>query len=215
MVVIMSPWWYRNYTITHRFVPTTLQVGASLYDGLHPGASGASDEGMAFVTPFVQQLLLEERKLADGNSASKTPLSSDTFEWKLNQRLFRAAVDWANQNRSDACRLALIKFTKMWSPWPTAKEVGGMAVRVSESVAYIVIIICAIIGLCVASERWEAVWLYALPTFYFAALHLVFASSVRYRQPAILMLCVVAGIGAAWMLERITRQRKLSKTGKP
>jgi Dolichyl-phosphate-mannose-protein mannosyltransferase len=215
MVVIMSPWWYRNYTITHRFVPTTLQVGASLYDGLHSGASGGSDEGMAFVIPFAEQLKLEESELIDRDKASKTPPSADTFEWKLNQRLFYAAIDWATQNRSDACRLALIKFVKMWSPWPTAKEVGGMAVRISESVAYIVIIVCAGIGLFVACKRREAVWLYALPTFYFAALHLVFASSVRYRQPAILVLCVVAGIGAAWMLERIARQRRLSKTGKP
>jgi Dolichyl-phosphate-mannose-protein mannosyltransferase len=211
MVIIMSPWWYRNYTITQRFVPTTLQVGASLYDGWHAGASGGSDEGMAFVVPFAEQLRREEQESENDSNASKANSLNDTFEWRLNDRLFKAALNWANQNRSDACQLALIKFKKMWNPWPTAKEVGGMGVRISESVAYVVIVVCACVGLCIAREQNETKWSYALPIFYFAALHLVFASSVRYRQPAILVLCVVAGIGAAWMLEQIANQRTRSR----
>jgi hypothetical protein len=210
-VIIMSPWWYRNYTITQRFVPTTLQVGASLYDGWHAGASGGSDEGMAFVVPFAEQLRREEQESENDSNASKANSLNDTFEWRLNDRLFKAALNWANQNRSDACQLALIKFKKMWNPWPTAKEVGGMGVRISESVAYVVIVVCACVGLCIAREQNETKWSYALPIFYFAALHLVFASSVRYRQPAILVLCVVAGIGAAWMLEQIANQRTRSR----
>lgn len=217
MSATMAPWWLRNYQITGRFVPTTLQVGASLYDGLHPGASGASDEGMAFSIPFEHELRAEDEKKtsASTHQLDQSKMTEDTFEWRLNQRLLNAAITWAVENRSDTFRLAMVKFAKMWNPWPTAKELGGAWIRIAESVVYIVIVGWAAFALWSAGSLRHKMMLYASPAIYFAALHMVFVGSVRYRQPAILALCVVAGIGAAWMLERIKKPNRNSLTGKP
>src|SRR5262245_23400171 len=46
-VAALAPWWVRNWRVTGHFVPTTLWVGASLYDGWNVKATGASN--MAFM----------------------------------------------------------------------------------------------------------------------------------------------------------------------
>ncbi|MEQ1828100.1 MAG: hypothetical protein ABL921_19225, partial [Pirellula sp.] len=190
----MSPWWIRNYVVTGKFVPTTLQVGASLYDGWHPGASGSSDENMEFVNAFaVEQSNEDDAKLNAGK-----PLES-TYEYRLNRRLQNAAIAWALENPSDAGKLGLVKLAKTWSPLPVAREIGGAWVRWMEAVGYSVIVILAAVGLW-ATRRSPGAWLTAMPCLYFAILHMFFIGSVRYRQPAVLVLCSMAGIGlvALW-----------------
>jgi len=237
MVLIMSPWWIRNYLVFEAFVPTTLQVGASLYDGLHDGASGSSDEGMQFTLETENQLREFDRlwharhdsKNSSGDHALEedgptSSLSNDwlanhlddlesdrlvPFEIRLNQSLFSKAISWAIENPYATAKLALIKSVKMWTPRPTATEIGGLWVHLAEAIGYLVIGIFAVIGFLQLkpSQRFPAI-IYASPVLYFALLHTIFVGSVRYRQPAILVLTIVSGIGAAWMLDQIESIRK-------
>jgi hypothetical protein len=171
---------------------------------------------MAFSLPFEIALRAEEPQATtkERNHAANASKKNegDVFEWKLNRALFWAAIHWANENRSDACRLALIKFRKMWSPWPTAEELGGVGIRIAESLVYVIILLLAVMGLGTSRGKRAGIAIYVYPTLYFAALHLVFVGSVRYRQPAVLALCVVAGIGLAWMLRQIRVALRVSKT---
>jgi hypothetical protein len=171
---------------------------------------------MAFSLPFEIALRAEERQATriEGSRAVNASKKNegDVFEWKLNRALFWAAIHWANENRSAACRLALIKFRKMWSPWPTAEELGGVGIRIAESLVYVIILLLAVIGLWTSRGKRAGIAIYVYPTLYFAALHLVFVGSVRYRQPAVLALCVVAGIGSAWMLRQIRVTLRVFKT---
>lgn len=197
IILAMNPWWIRNYNITGKFVPSTLQVGASLYDGWHEGATGSSDEGMAFVDRYLNEQLADDRR----RETLGLPMES-TLEWRLDRRMRNAAIQWVRENPSDAIRLGMVKFWKTWRPLPVAQELGGRAVRYAEGLAYVVIMGVGSFGIWSTRGR-QGAWLFALPTVYFGVLHMAFIGSVRYRQPAVLVMCILAGCGIVFLLERM------------
>ncbi len=180
MVVVMLPWWVRNYRVTGHFVPTTLQVGASLYDGWNPQATGASD--MRFVPEFV----------AAQRNSDAADKASDGFEYRLDRRFRQAAWDWACANPGRVVRLAAIKFLRIWNFWPNEPSFAAWPVRLAVLVSYVPLMLLAGMGLRRAAGcGWPGVLCW-LPAVYFTLLHTVFVSSIRYRQPALLGLVVLA-----------------------
>lgn len=205
-VVVMMPWWIRNHQVTGRFVPTTLQVGASLYDGLRPDADGASD--MSFMQDFYHQQTLQD------TLAEAPPM--DTYEYRLNARLRDASLQWARENPSEVFRLAGVKFIRMWNIFPNSDSVGSGVSRLVISLGYFGIMSLTLLAVISKIRKksqstegtkqasWHSVVLCSSPAVYFTALHMVFVSSIRYRQPAVLILSVLAGAGVAYCVSRFT-----------
>ncbi|MDP6717463.1 MAG: glycosyltransferase family 39 protein [Pirellulaceae bacterium] len=182
IVVTMSPWWIRNYRVTGGLVATTLQMGASLYDGLNPTATGASD--MRFVAAFHQA-----QQQADATAPTKLV---GTFSQRLDDRMRAAALDWARTHPGQVVRLMVIKFARMWSPWPHAEEMQNWTFRLIVVLGFVPLLGLALWG---AFRNIRGGWPYGLcllPAVYFSVLHMIFVSSIRYRQPAMLPLIVLA-----------------------
>jgi 4-amino-4-deoxy-L-arabinose transferase-like glycosyltransferase len=193
MAATMSPWWIRNYQLAGRFVPTSLQVGASLYDGLHPGATGASE--MSFVPQFGAE---QARADAAARAAGQEPIG--LFEDRLDRRMQAAAVQWARQNPRRVLQLALTKFLRMWSPVPNAGEFRSSALRLVLAATYVPVLLLGLTGLWRFGRRGWPYVLCFLPAVYFTLLHVIFVSSIRYRQPAMLLIIVLAaGVLAQWI----------------
>jgi 4-amino-4-deoxy-L-arabinose transferase-like glycosyltransferase len=184
LCLTMLPWWIRNYQIAGRFVPTTLQVGASLYDGIGPQATGTSE--MSFVLGFVRQ------QVASDEAAEKSgqPLEG-IFEVRLDRRMQQAALEWGRQNPSRVLELAGIKFLRMWSPLPNANEFQSTMLRVILAITYTPVLLLGLLGLGRLARRGWPYLLCFLPAVYFTCLHCIFVSSLRYRQPAMLVLIVL------------------------
>jgi 4-amino-4-deoxy-L-arabinose transferase-like glycosyltransferase len=182
--VTMSPWWIRNYLVAGRFVPTSLQVGASLYDGLNPDATGASD--MRFVPRFAAE---QARADAQAIASGRTP--TGLFEDRLDRRLAIAAIEWARNNPRRAAELAGVKFVRMWSPLPNAAEFRSLWLRLILAATYLPVLVLGLFGAWRHAPRGWPYILCLLPAIYFMLLHVIFVSSIRYRQPAMLALIVL------------------------
>lgn len=185
----MSPWWIYTYAVAGRFVPTSLQVGASLYDGLSPTATGASD--MRFVPEF--------EKRQNEIDAAQPPSEKQLFEDRLDELMKQASIDWAKAHPQRVLQLAGVKFLRIWSPLPNAAEFSSNKLRLVLMISYLPAIILAAIGCYRCRQLGWPLVLLLLPAVYFTLLHMIFVSSIRYRQPAMIPLLVLAAVAVAWL----------------
>ena len=183
--IVMAPWWIRNAVVFSRFVPTTLQVGASLYDGLSPQADGSSN-----MEPVDQYT---ERFRAQGGIGKGPPdLGRVPIEYQLDVALRESATTWASENLGDAASLAVVKFRRLWNIWPNEPSMRSWYVRIGVACSFVPVMLLAGWSVWRWRHRGWALWLCVLPAVYFTLLHVVFVSSIRYRQPAMLALMVLA-----------------------
>jgi 4-amino-4-deoxy-L-arabinose transferase-like glycosyltransferase len=185
VALAMAPWWIRNANLYGRFVPTALWAGASLYDGLNPGADGGSD--MAFL-----------------NAPDLQPLSEEDQDRVLRDR----ALAWARSHPGRALELALAKAARFWSPWPVGE--GALARSPAAKLAGAVVTLPAyallLAGLWRSRRDARALTLLAGALAYFAAIHVVFVSSIRYRIPGMAPALGLAAVAASgWLAARSRR----------
>jgi 4-amino-4-deoxy-L-arabinose transferase-like glycosyltransferase len=175
VVLTMAPWWYRNWQVYGRFVPTALWFGASLYDGLNPKATGASNMDEFRADPAIW------------------PLDEQDQDAELSRR----AWDFAREQPLRVLWLAAVKFGRYWSPWPNAEGFRNPVLAVASSVVELPVFILMAMGLWVRRRDGRAWVLLAGPILYFCAVHLVFASSMRYRIPGEVPALSLAASGLA------------------
>lgn len=201
LVLVMAPWWVRNYRVCGHFVATSLQTGASLYDGQGPQANGASD------MQFVSSITADEHN--DPAGAGGSP--DDTFEYRLNCRMQAEAVAAMRQDPGRALGLAPIKLLRIWNVWPNEASLSNWVIRLGVAGAYVPVMLLAIVGVWRTTRRGWPYVLCWLPAVYFSLLHMVFVGSIRYRQPAMLGLIVLAAGVIAW---RTTQAEKMQLNDK-
>jgi 4-amino-4-deoxy-L-arabinose transferase-like glycosyltransferase len=172
VAILMAPWWIRNARVFDRFVPTALWVGPSLYDGLSPQATGASD--MRFLDdPEVRRL----------------------DETAMEDTLRARGWAFAREHPGRALQLALIKSARFWSPWPNAEELGAPGVAWVSALVTLPVFALMLVGLWDRRRDPRALVLLAGPLLYFWALHMLFVGSVRYRIPGAVPAMGLAAFG--------------------
>ena len=171
--VTLAPWTIRNAIVTGHFIPTTLWVGPSLYDGLNPGATGDSD--MEF---FEQDQLLQSMS-----------------EYDMDREYRRRAWSYAAANPAQVLRLAMVKQSRYWSPAPKTPQFDKPLIHVAAWLAYAPLLLLGGVGAWFSRRDLTLLILTLAPLLYFAALHLLFVGSLRYRVPAEYPFAVLSAVG--------------------
>jgi hypothetical protein len=189
----MTPWWIRNWQVTGRFVPTTLWVGASLYDGLNPLADGSSN--MSFVPRF-------EAQLQRADAAKARSATDPSFEYRFDRMMRDEAIDWAFMHPDRALQLVGIKLWRMWNFWPNEPQFRNWPARLGVMGTYTPIVVFAAYGAWLYRKRRRELAVLLLPAAYFSLIHAIFIGSLRYRQPAMMALAILAAAAAVEMWTR-------------
>ena len=178
-VLVLLPWACRNRRVLGEWVWTTTNGGITLYDGLNPDATGASDQS------FVQSM----------------PELRGMDEYSRSRHLSERAKEFVRRQPLRAAELAVIKAARTWSPVPLSQEYGGWKYRTVGLLYSLPLDVLVLIGLFRSPRRGGAlapavkVFL-LLPAIYFTAVHMLSVGSLRYRIPAEPPMAVVAASAA-------------------
>ncbi len=197
--ICLTPWWIRNFQVTGHFVATTLQVGASLHDGLNPRADGRSN------------MELTEREELE--LARRSPTFFEHFvsgdaigtnfrrsEYDTDKAFRSMALEWSIAHPLPVIHLVGIKFSRMWNVIPNEAMFRSWPMKLLVAVTFTPLFLLGCFGAIKFSRLGWPCWLAGLPVLYFTLLHVIFVASVRYREPAMLGLIVLAsGLIAQWL----------------
>jgi len=174
---VMAPWWIRNAQIFGKFVPTAVWIGASLYDGLSPEATGASDMGFLGEEPFVSLGELEQ-----------------------DAELRRRALAFVKDDPERALELAAIKAGRFWSPWPNADTLNAPGIAAFSAATTIPIFFLLLFGIWICRKDIRTLTLLGGSLLAFFLLHLIFVGSIRYRLPGMVPAMGLAALGLIRLL---------------
>jgi 4-amino-4-deoxy-L-arabinose transferase-like glycosyltransferase len=186
LAVTLAPWTIRNSRVIGHAIPTTLWVGPSLYDGLHPEATGGSD----------MEFFKEDNLLAT------------MTEYEMDHEYRRRSWEFVRENPDRAIQLGLVKIARLWKPWPNAAQFRQWWLCLIVAAFFLPTVGFALFAAVRRKSDVRCLLLTAGPVIYFTAIHSVFVGSLRYRLPAEYPLLILSAAGAIAVYDRY-RHRSL------
>jgi 4-amino-4-deoxy-L-arabinose transferase-like glycosyltransferase len=181
-ILLMSPWWIHNYHTYGTFVRLHFGANLTLY-----GSNNAQNPsgGVSDATHDFSQF----EKIPDA-------IARD--------RAYRdAAVKYITEDPIRFIKLAGLKFTRFWRPWPFAEDYRTPLYVLGSILSFVPVLIFAIVYL-IFFARGHFVMIFPLLFFvgYLTAVHMIIVGSIRYRLPLEPFLIVFAAAAFVQLLNR-------------
>ncbi len=191
LVAGLFPWALRNRGAVGQWCWLTTRAGISLYDGVGPQATGASDLGDVKTSEAVKGL---------------TEAEYDRYFLEVSYAHMRA-------DPGRMMKLAGRKFLRMWNPVPNATDYQSQAIRWISAAWTVPMLLLALAGVFVLRKRMPVrvgatLFYLLLPALYLSVLHLIFVGSVRYRLGAMPMLAILAALSVERLLTTVWSRKR-------
>jgi len=180
----MAPWVMRNYMLLGRFVPLTCRSGVNLWVANNPQADGTAKGG--------------EYALSQIPEVEALPEVERDFLYR------KYALQFIADHPGQFFRLMLRRLPYFWH---FGYHGEGLA-EIAFLAIYLPMLALAVIGAWAGwrSQRDATLLLLVVPVS-LTAVHMVLLPTGRYRLPAELIICMLAGIGAYWGLRNLIESK--------
>jgi len=190
VVASLLPWAVRNQAVLGDTVWLTTRAGISLYDGVGPQATGASDLG----------------PVADMEAVR------DLTETQWNRFFLDESFEAIQREPVRVVKLAGIKLARMWNPIPNADTYQSGLIRAVSVLWMCPVLLFSCVGCWnlfrVHGRLGSRVAVFLLmPALYLSAIHSLFVGSVRYRLGAMPMIEILAALGLLAVYDYLRRNR--------
>lgn len=185
-VLLMAPWWVRNYAVLGGFVPFTTSAAENLYIGNNPknpsvGINWRTDVDIDEVQRFMQipDEIARQRAFSD------------------------AAIAYIKSDPVGFVQRMGLKFLRFWNLVPNAPEFRGLVYQVISAASFGPVLLLAILAAVICRRRTVALMAVYVLFAYFTLVYMVTIASLRYRLPLepflILLAAALVGPGLAWL----------------
>jgi hypothetical protein len=185
----LTPWWIRNATVLHSFVPLTTGAAMNLYLGNNPHNLTA---GIDWTT--------------DVDSAEAQRILAMPNELERQRTFSRLAVDYIKAEPVTFLHNAAKKFARFWNIVPNASEYKSPAYAALSALSFGPVLLLALFCALWRWRDWRSLAPLYLVIGYFTFVHMVTIASLRYRLPIEpLLIALAAGpiaVLAEWYKHR-------------
>jgi tetratricopeptide (TPR) repeat protein len=212
-VLAISPATYRNWRVSHQFVPISSHGGWNFLAGNGPQADGT------YTTPMNLNPSVAGQWIGAAEAVGRA-IGHEPSAREVSGFFFSRAVEWIRSHPREELRLLARKtryalsatFLTLNHSYPFfARDLQGPLTALVVGPALIIPL--GLVGLVVARPRDRAgywIWAAYIPLAIVSVV--VFYVAARYRLPYQVALTAAAGGGAAWMIDRL-RERAWQPLG--
>lgn len=223
-IVCIAPWTIRNYSVHGGFVLLDTSGPYNFWRGNWPGAykrrDFSADDNVRFPPPFDAFSMAPVSEVGGSNivNVARNDYDTDTpTDLQVTESATRSALDYIRGDWPGFFHRAWYKIVDTWNPTSfVMRNLGkngygdidpwvASALTWGCVLSYLLTMALALPALLL-KLRHPCVLLSLAMVLYYTAIHAVSFGLTRFRLPLMPFLCVLAGVSAIWLIDRVRRR---------